>query len=152
MASLANKHIVIVGGSSGIGLGEHRTSRPTGTELGPDLGTRTTAVGKACLAENATVTICSSSPARLQSAVQRLGGGPAVRAEVVDVKDEASVKAVFEKIGAFDHLIYTVSVECGAHYCSQMTRHASGRRSSQRHLPRQRPRCIQVGDGRHVLG
>ncbi|EIN10843.1 NAD(P)-binding protein [Punctularia strigosozonata HHB-11173 SS5] len=71
------------------------------------------AVAKASLAEGASVTICSSSASRLEAAVGRLGGGPNVRVEVIDVTSETSVQSAFNKIGAFDHLVYTAVGEMG---------------------------------------
>jgi NAD(P)-dependent dehydrogenase (short-subunit alcohol dehydrogenase family) len=66
------------------------------------------AVAKACLADGAFVTICSSNPTKLQGAVQRLDGGDKLQSHVIDVKDEVAVQALFRQIGEFDHLVYTV--------------------------------------------
>jgi len=97
MATLQGKSILVVGGSSGIGF----------------------AVAKAALIERAgRVIIASSSQARLNDAVQRLAAAlekaglaasevGKVSAEVVDARDTASVKALVERAGAIDHLIWT---------------------------------------------
>lgn len=87
MLALSAKKVLVVGGSSGIGFG----------------------VAKAALASGASVTIASSSAAKLADAVARLGGGENIRGEPVDVKDENSVKALFEKTGKVDHVVYSVS-------------------------------------------
>jgi NAD(P)-dependent dehydrogenase (short-subunit alcohol dehydrogenase family) len=81
--SLKNKHIVIVGGTSGIGL----------------------AVARAAIREEARITVASSNAANVDAAVQRLGGATA--GVVMDVTKESSVEAVFGQLGAFDHLIFT---------------------------------------------
>jgi len=77
------KTIVIVGGTSGIGL----------------------AVAEAALAQGAKVVVASSQPASVDSALKRLGGG--AEGHTIDVHDEASVAGVFERIGALDHLVFT---------------------------------------------
>ncbi len=81
--TLRNQRIVVIGGTSGIGF----------------------AVAQNALAESANVIIGSSNPANVESAAARLGRGAAGWA--VNVKDEASVAAFFERIGAFDHLVLT---------------------------------------------
>ena len=55
MATLAGSRVLVIGGTSGIGLG----------------------VARAALAEGAAVTVASSNPSRVDSAVARLGGGAA---------------------------------------------------------------------------
>lgn len=98
MASIQGKTILVVGGSSGIGF----------------------AVAKAALIERAgRVTIASSSQSRLNDALQRMatalekaGISPGdvagkLKAEVVDAHDTASVKALVQRVGAVDHLIWT---------------------------------------------
>ena len=50
----------------------------------------------------------SSSAAKVESAKARLAGAEGF---AIDVKDEASVAAFFEKIGAFDHLVFTGSMD-----------------------------------------
>jgi NAD(P)-dependent dehydrogenase (short-subunit alcohol dehydrogenase family) len=77
------KKVVIVGGTSGIGL----------------------AVAQAALALGANVVVASSQQATVDAALTRLGGE--AEGHVIDVNDEASVAGVFERIGALDHLVYT---------------------------------------------
>src|SRR5580700_9772571 len=78
-----NKRVVIVGGSSGIGL----------------------AVAKEAASQGADVVIVSSNAERVQEAVKSSGGN--VRGEAVDVSDEKAVESFFTNIGAFDHLVFT---------------------------------------------
>jgi NAD(P)-dependent dehydrogenase (short-subunit alcohol dehydrogenase family) len=80
--SLESKRVVIIGGTSGIGL----------------------AVARGALAERAQVVVGSSHERKVSAAKGALPGAEAL---VVDVKDEASVAAFFERIGAFDHLVFT---------------------------------------------
>lgn len=80
---LEGKHIVIIGGSSGIGL----------------------AVAKAAIGEGAEVFIGSSQRTKVDVAVEQLG--PKASGAVVDVTSEASVAAFFEQAKTVDHLVYT---------------------------------------------
>ncbi|HTK97973.1 MAG TPA: SDR family oxidoreductase [Pseudomonadales bacterium] len=81
--SLRDRRVVVIGGSSGIGF----------------------AVAQLALDDGAQVVIGSSGADHVETAVARLGNGASGQA--VDVKDEASVAAFFERVGAFDHLVYT---------------------------------------------
>jgi NAD(P)-dependent dehydrogenase (short-subunit alcohol dehydrogenase family) len=81
--TLRDQRVVIIGGSSGIGF----------------------AVAEAALAENALVVIGSSSAAKVEAAVARLG--QAASGAAINVRDETSVQAFFAKVGPFDHLAYT---------------------------------------------
>ncbi|KII88184.1 hypothetical protein PLICRDRAFT_29812 [Plicaturopsis crispa FD-325 SS-3] len=87
---LFGKKIVIIGGTSGIGFG----------------------VAKAVLSLGARVVISSSNAQKVKDALQRLEsstatGGGSVEGYPLGSLDEDTVKAFFDKIGAFDHLIYT---------------------------------------------
>jgi NAD(P)-dependent dehydrogenase (short-subunit alcohol dehydrogenase family) len=80
--------ILIVGGSSGIGLG----------------------VAEALLREGARVTIAGRTPAKLRAAHASLGSGDRVTTSVVDVTNEDQVRHLFEDCGLLDHLIVTRGV------------------------------------------
>jgi NAD(P)-dependent dehydrogenase (short-subunit alcohol dehydrogenase family) len=80
---LADKRIVVIGGTSGIGF----------------------AVAQGALAEGAEVVIGSSQIANVEAAADKLGNRAAGHA--VNVKDEASVEGFFAAVGAFDHLVFT---------------------------------------------
>ncbi|HET6474424.1 MAG TPA: SDR family oxidoreductase [Pseudomonadales bacterium] len=81
--ALNGKRVAVIGGSSGIGF----------------------AVAHGALAEGARVVVGSSNATNVDAAVARLGRGASGAA--IDVRDEASVAAFFEQLGAFDHLVYT---------------------------------------------
>jgi NAD(P)-dependent dehydrogenase (short-subunit alcohol dehydrogenase family) len=81
--TLDGKRIVVLGGSSGIGL----------------------ATAQAAAGEGATVVIASSRKARLDEALATLPAG--AEGHVLDLADEASVRALFARLGPFDHLVFT---------------------------------------------
>jgi NAD(P)-dependent dehydrogenase (short-subunit alcohol dehydrogenase family) len=81
--SLSGKRVVILGGTSGIGL----------------------ATAQAAQREGAAVVVASSRRERLDRALASLPSG--AEGEVADVADEAQVRALFERLGAFDHLVFT---------------------------------------------
>ncbi|THD79345.1 MAG: SDR family oxidoreductase [Phenylobacterium sp.] len=81
--TLNGQKVVILGGTSGIGF----------------------AVAEGAAAEGATVVVASSTQAKVDAAVQRLGGTASGAA--VDVGDESAVAAFFAGLGAFDHLAFT---------------------------------------------
>ena len=83
MAALQAKTVVVIGGTSGIGL----------------------AVAQAALAQGAKVIVASSKPSNVDAAVKQLGTGASGSA--LDVKNEEDVKRFFAGIGSFDHLAYT---------------------------------------------
>ena len=83
--TLENQTVIIVGGSSGIGLG----------------------VAEALLSEGATVTIVGRTPEKLRAAQEALGSPERVKAVAADVTQEKQVRALFEEVAAFDHLVVT---------------------------------------------
>lgn len=91
--SLQSRHVLIIGGSSGMGL----------------------ATAQAAAAAGARVSIAGRDPERLARAVQRVGGG--AQARPLDISDEAAVAAFFAGIETIDHLVVTAhasSVVTGA--------------------------------------
>jgi NAD(P)-dependent dehydrogenase (short-subunit alcohol dehydrogenase family) len=81
--ALSGQRIVIIGGSSGMGL----------------------ATARAAAAAGAAVTIASSSQERLKAALAELPD--TCDGTTVDTRDEASVAALFTRVGQLDHLVYT---------------------------------------------
>ena len=77
---MSSQHVVIVGGSSGIGL----------------------AAARQLLAAGLKVTITGRSTQRLNEACQSLAGAEAV---VMDAAATDALNATFSRIGAFDHLV-----------------------------------------------
>ncbi|OBT67477.1 hypothetical protein VE03_03085 [Pseudogymnoascus sp. 23342-1-I1] len=90
---LAGKHVLIFGATSGLGF----------------------AVAEASLASSATVTITSSSQARIESTIQELTTSfpnSQIRGHTCDLSIdtvEAELDALFEKVRAVDHIIYTAA-------------------------------------------
>jgi NAD(P)-dependent dehydrogenase (short-subunit alcohol dehydrogenase family) len=80
--SLSGKRVVILGGTSGIGL----------------------ATAKAAQHEGAAIVVASSRKQRVDAAQAALAQG--AEGEVVDLADEAR-QALFARVGAFDHLVFT---------------------------------------------
>jgi NAD(P)-dependent dehydrogenase (short-subunit alcohol dehydrogenase family) len=85
MTTLTGKKIVVVGGSSGIGLG----------------------VAAAALDSGADVVIAGRSSEKLQAAEQTLGADRRVKSLSVDMANEAEIARMFDQVGAFDHLVVT---------------------------------------------
>jgi len=81
--SLDGKKLVLVGGASGIGY----------------------AVAKAALDCGAKIVVGSSRRESIDAAVGRLGGG--AEGFTVDVNDEGEVARFFERLGGYDHLVFT---------------------------------------------
>jgi NAD(P)-dependent dehydrogenase (short-subunit alcohol dehydrogenase family) len=81
--SLEKRRVVIVGGSSGIGL----------------------AVAEEAASQGAEVVIVSSKAERVQEAIRCIGGN--AWGQAVDVSDEKAVERLFTNLGAFDHLVFT---------------------------------------------
>jgi NAD(P)-dependent dehydrogenase (short-subunit alcohol dehydrogenase family) len=93
MKALEGKHVVVIGGTSGMGL----------------------ATARAAAAAGARLTIAARSEARLGAAASGIGPGTAAR--VLDITDEAAVAAFFKALDPFDHLVITAhasSVVTGA--------------------------------------
>ena len=80
---LCNKRVVILGGSSGIGL----------------------AVAEQAGSQGAKIVIASSNAVRVQKAVESLGNN--AQGHTLDLCDEQAVETLFSKLGAFDHLVFT---------------------------------------------
>ncbi|SDM52448.1 NAD(P)-dependent dehydrogenase, short-chain alcohol dehydrogenase family [Catalinimonas alkaloidigena] len=83
-SALQGKRVIVVGGSSGLGL----------------------ATAKLAAAEGAALVLISSNQERIDKALQELPSG-SHEGHAVDMSQESSIKAFFEHVGAFDHLIYT---------------------------------------------
>src|SRR6266481_127031 len=80
---LSGKRIVVLGGSSGIGL----------------------AVAQQAVAQGATAIIASSNADRVKQAVATLDGK--AEGHMLDLSNERDIQNFFQKIGDFDHLVYT---------------------------------------------
>src|SRR6266436_6703112 len=80
---LQHKRVVVVGGSSGIGL----------------------AVAEQAASQGAKIVIASSSAERVQKAIERIGGE--AQGQAVEVSDKRAVESFFAKLGPFDHLVFT---------------------------------------------
>lgn len=80
---LTGKRVIILGGSSGIGL----------------------ATAKAAAADGANVVIVSSNQARIDTALEVLPQGS--KGYMVDLSNEHNIKDFFNRAGSFDHLVYT---------------------------------------------
>ncbi|MHB8528997.1 MAG: SDR family oxidoreductase [Caulobacteraceae bacterium] len=91
-AGLENKKVVVIGGTSGIGL----------------------ALARAAQGEGASVVVASSKPAKVEAAVA--GRGEGARGEALDVTREADVAAFFQRLGALDHLVFTAGDWTGARF------------------------------------
>ena len=80
---LQDKRVVVLGGSSGIGL----------------------AVAQLAAAQGAKVVIVSSNADRVKKAADGIGGE--AQGHAVDVSDERAIATLFSKLGPFDHLVFT---------------------------------------------
>ena len=93
MKALDSRHVVVIGGTSGMGL----------------------ATARAAAAAGARLTIASRDEGRLSRAAATVGPGTATRR--LDITDEAALAAFFAAIDPFDHLVITAhasSVVTGA--------------------------------------
>ncbi|MGK3971029.1 SDR family oxidoreductase [Sorangium sp. So ce118] len=83
--NLEQQHVVVIGGSSGIGLG----------------------VARACLARGASLTLVSRSPEKLAGAAAELGDARRVRTFAADVTQEAEVRSLFDQHPPARHVVVT---------------------------------------------
>jgi NAD(P)-dependent dehydrogenase (short-subunit alcohol dehydrogenase family) len=81
--TLSDQRIVVLGGTSGIGL----------------------AVAQAAAAEGAQIVVASRDISRVEQALAALPFGAEGRS--LDLQDGSAVEAFFAKVGPFDHLVYT---------------------------------------------
>ena len=88
---LHNKQVVILGGSSGIGL----------------------AVAEQAASKGAKLIIGSSNAERVQKAVEKLEGK--ALGHTLDLTDESAVENFFAKLGVFDHLVFTAGDQLHLH-------------------------------------
>ncbi len=86
-SGLNEKSVVVLGGASGIGL----------------------ATALVAAARGAVVTVTSRSGERVARAVRQIGGS--ARGEVVNLENEEETRALCERVGGFDHLVYTAGDE-----------------------------------------
>ena len=91
---LANKRVVVLGGSSGIGF----------------------AVAELSAAQGAKIIIASSNAERVQKALESVDGE--VQGQAVDVSDERAVETFFAELGSFDHLVYSAGDSLHLHELS----------------------------------
>ncbi|MCP3745499.1 MULTISPECIES: SDR family oxidoreductase [Paenibacillus] len=89
---MQNQKIVIIGGSSGIGL----------------------ETAKQVISLGAEVVIASRSEDKLHKAKEMLGSRAAIY--VLDTSDEQQVKSFFEKVGPYDHLIVSAAETSGGSF------------------------------------
>jgi NAD(P)-dependent dehydrogenase (short-subunit alcohol dehydrogenase family) len=81
--TLHDQRVVLLGGTSGIGL----------------------ATAQAAQAQGASVVVVSSRAESVDRALTTLG--PRAQGHAVDMTDELALKGLFERLGAFDHLVYS---------------------------------------------
>jgi NAD(P)-dependent dehydrogenase (short-subunit alcohol dehydrogenase family) len=81
--TLQDQRVVILGGTSGIGL----------------------ATARLAAAQGATVIVASSNPDSVKRALETLPG--TASGEAVDLTDSAAVTAFFDRLEPFDHLVFT---------------------------------------------
>ncbi len=93
MADIAKSKIVIVGGSSGMGL----------------------ALTRRCLDSGANVTIVGRSEEKLKRASNALQNPPNLSAIAADIAREDQVAGLFERIGQLDHIVSTAADIEGAY-------------------------------------
>jgi NAD(P)-dependent dehydrogenase (short-subunit alcohol dehydrogenase family) len=97
---LSGRTMVVVGGSSGVGL----------------------ATAAAAAAAGASVVVAGRDVEKLHAAVAGIGDG--ARGEPVDAADGAAVAAFFARVGRFDHLVIAASGGAGAGRFADVSREA----------------------------
>lgn len=97
---LQDKKVVIIGGSSGIGL----------------------ETAKQVIAEGAKVIIASRSEGKLQNAIEQLGDK--ATAFTLDTTQEQQVQSFFEKVGQFNHLVVSAAETFGGSFLQTDTAQA----------------------------
>ena len=90
---LKSRHILIVGGSSGMGL----------------------ALAEKAVTAGAHVTIAGRSAERLAAARQALSGAGPVKVAAADVTREEEVIRLFEAVGSLDHIVTTAADIAGVY-------------------------------------
>ncbi|WP_309083195.1 SDR family oxidoreductase [Chelativorans sp.] len=88
MATLMGRKVVVVGGSSGVGLG----------------------VARAALEGGAEVVIVGRSPEKLAAAERALATDGRARSLAADMTKERDIARMFEEVGALDHLVSTAGL------------------------------------------
>jgi NAD(P)-dependent dehydrogenase (short-subunit alcohol dehydrogenase family) len=86
-SGLNGKSVVVLGGTSGIGLATALTAAARG----------------------AVVTVTSRTAERVAQATREIG--KSARGEVANLENEDETRALFERLGPFDHLVYTAGDE-----------------------------------------
>ncbi|MBL1260297.1 MAG: SDR family oxidoreductase [Thiotrichaceae bacterium] len=89
---ISNSKVLIIGGSSGLGLG----------------------IAKECAINEAQVTIASRSKEKLQDSVSEIGYG--AECHVVDISSETSIINLFKNVGHIDHLVVTSGFVTGKQF------------------------------------
>lgn len=95
--TLTGQKVVVIGGSSGMGLATARAAAQAG----------------------ASVTIASSNKERLDAALAGLPEGS--DGVVVDTRSEDDIAALFERVGQLDHLVYTAGDAVAPHPIVQVS-------------------------------
>jgi NAD(P)-dependent dehydrogenase (short-subunit alcohol dehydrogenase family) len=84
-SALKGKRVIVLGGTSGIGIATARAAAQRGAE----------------------VIVTSRNAERVEQAARAVGG----RGETADLTNEGDAQALFERVGAIDHLVYTAGDE-----------------------------------------